>query len=86
MLPTRFSHLSALKSQKVGGVDVKLRDNRGRWGGHAQPQVDGFGTAECGVVSQGLEGNYGVLRKERLLSHAQIQLAATQCLITCVVP
>lgn len=60
------THLLALISQKVGGVDVKVRHQRGRGCGHTQPQVDGFGPAESGVVGQSLEGNYGVLRKENL--------------------
>lgn len=58
-----WTHLLALIIQKVGGVDVKLRHQCGRGCGHAQVQIDGCGAAEGSVVSQGLEGNYGVLRK-----------------------
>lgn len=61
-----WTHLLALVIQEVGGVDAELRHQRGRRCGHAQPQVDGFGAAERGVVSQSLEGHHGVLRKEKL--------------------
>ena len=59
-----WTHLLALIIQEVGGVDVKLRHQRGRRHGHAQAQVDGFGAAECGVVGESLEGNDGVLEKQ----------------------
>lgn len=58
-------YLLPVIGQEVGGVDVKHgRGGRSRVS-YTEPEVDGIGPADGGVVGKSLQGNHCVLRRKK---------------------